>query len=77
MYIVYFFILASCPSDCSGHGICSTLADFSFFRGPDYDNSVVQAGDGLGTEYSHWDSGTQICQCDSGYFGPDCSLSKL
>jgi hypothetical protein len=66
----------SCPNDCSGHGSCITLRDLSIFSGPDYDNTVAGSGDGLGTEYQNWDGNSiTICDCDSSYFGSDCSLS--
>ena len=49
----------------------------SLLHGPDYDNSLVNAGDGDGPVYSNWDADSiQLCDCDAGYYGPDCSLSK-
>ena len=71
-----FSFIASCPNDCSGRGLCSSMKDYALFRGPDYDNSLANAGDGLGPDYTYWDAGIQICACDDGFIGPDCSLSK-
>jgi len=68
---------SSCPADCSGHGICSTIGDVSLYEGPDYDSTVTFAGDGLGPAYSNWDKNSiQLCECDPGFFGADCSLAK-
>jgi hypothetical protein len=48
------------------------------FDGPDYDNAVQFAGDGIGLEYTNWDKNSiTICNCDASYFGPDCSLGTL
>lgn len=67
----------SCPRDCSGHGSCSSLRDLSLFSGPDYDPRYQNSGDGLGIPYTNWDGeAIQMCECDPGYFGPDCSLSE-
>ena len=67
-----------CPNKCTGHGSCTTLKDMSLLYGPDYDNTLVNGGDGIGTEYSNWDSeSVMLCNCDSGFSGPDCSMSKL
>ncbi len=69
---------SKCPNACSGRGRCASLRDISVYRGPDYDTAVSTAGDGLGTEYKNWDKDSiQMCDCDYGFFGPDCSLSKL
>ncbi len=88
IYVIFYWLCcicicllftASCPSDCSGHGNCATLKDLSLFRGVDYDNSIIGAtGDGIGSVYSNWDAvSVTICECDAGYFGPDCSLRKF
>lgn len=67
----------ACPNDCSGHGICSLISDVSIFKGPDYDSTLALAGDGRGTEYTNWDKDSiQLCECDNGYFGSDCSIGK-
>lgn len=57
---------ASCPgypTSCSGHGVCKTIKQLAFS-----DNENV---------YSLWDKDkTMGCECDSGYYGPDCSLRQ-
>lgn len=71
------FTVGVCPDSCNGHGTCSTIKDLSLVRGPDYDNTLVNAGDGVGPSYSNWDADSlQLCDCDSGFFGADCSLSE-
>jgi hypothetical protein len=68
-------LIVSCPKDCSGHGTCSTIRDISVYVGPDYDSRAQQAGDGYGIPYTNWDGNSiQLCECDEGYFGTDCSL---
>lgn len=68
-----------CPGECSGHGDCRTMADVSKYEGIEDStfDSYSNNGFGIGTLYSNWDaSSVSLCDCDRGYFGPDCSLSK-
>lgn len=54
---------ASCPGypdSCSGHGVCKSIRQLA---SADYDNI-----------YELWDRDTTMgCECDAGFFGPDCS----
>lgn len=52
----------ACPNACSGHGKCLPLGELS--------TTVPLSGDA-------WEA-TQVqgCQCDPGYFGPDCSQRR-
>jgi len=55
---------ASCPTSaggvCSGHGVCSTIAEHAHNDNYNY--------------YKLWDKdSTMVCECDAGYYGPDCS----
>ena len=55
---------ASCPgypSSCSGHGVCKTI------------QQLAKADHG--NVYKLWDKDVSMgCECDAGYWGPDCSL---
>jgi len=57
---------ASCPgypASCSGHGVCKTISQL--------------AASAHGNVYSLWDQDkTMGCECDAGYYGPDCSLRQ-
>lgn len=57
---------ASCPgfpNSCSGHGVCKTIRQLA-----EADNGNV---------YQLWDKhSTMGCECDAGYFGPDCSQRR-
>lgn len=54
---------ASCPgypASCSGHGVCKTAKQLADADG--------------GNVYKLWNKdATMGCECDAGYFGPDCS----
>jgi len=54
---------ASCPgypSSCSGHGVCKSIKQLAEADG--------------GNVYKLWDKDvTMGCECDMGFFGPDCS----
>lgn len=51
-----------------------TMEDVASFFGQDYDPAVWNYGDGHGPTYAHWDRGARtLCNCNPGYFGPDCS----
>lgn len=50
----------ACPSGCSGHGSCRLLSELG----------AVRRGGG----YASWAADRiQVCACDGGYGGPDCS----
>lgn len=50
----------SCPNDCSGNGVCRTLRELP---------AVAASG------YTSWEADRlQVCACDAGFSGPDCSL---
>jgi hypothetical protein len=57
---------ASCPGypeSCSGHGVCKTIRQLANSDG--------------GNIYELWDRDvTMGCECDAGFFGPDCSLRQ-
>lgn len=57
----------SCPAFngevCSGHGVCSSARELA-----NLDNNI---------KYELWDRHfSHGCQCDAGYYGPDCSLRR-
>jgi hypothetical protein len=55
-----------------------SIADISVMEGPDYDNSVLHGGDGLGLAYTAWDKDlSSVCKCDNNFFAADCSMSKF
>ncbi|CAM9482805.1 unnamed protein product [Hapterophycus canaliculatus] len=51
---------ASCPNDCSGHGVCNTNREL--------------ASNDYGNVYELWDADISLaCDCDAGYGSYDCS----
>lgn len=57
----------SCPSSCSGHGTCETLAALAA-------DATLSVGGAVGRTYAQWDaSKIRACKCDGGYTGVDCS----
>lgn len=71
---------STCSNDCSGHGICRTLREVA--AGALSRRAVGGQGGNLllsgvreAFDYSLWDADKhQMCVCDSGYEGSDCSL---
>jgi len=54
---------ASCPNDCSGHGVCKNIRQI--------------AEDDASNYYELWDKyATLGCVCDAGYYGADCSARR-
>jgi hypothetical protein len=73
---------ATCPKDCSGHGVCRTMREIakgalnkrvsSSFAGHNRFSGVRTAFD-----YNLWDADkNQACVCDPGFSGVDCSLRQ-
>jgi hypothetical protein len=71
-----------CPNDCSGHGTCETMQEFTqeYYRGraePANKGDLVDQGaqrSAAAFPYNLWDRyKSQVCQCDPGYFGIDCA----
>ncbi len=72
---VYIALLGNCPKSCSARGSCYSMQDLAIYFGQDYDPAAYISGDGVGPVYSNWDaSSIMACNCELGYFGPDCSL---
>lgn len=58
-----------CPNDCSGHGVCNFIEDVT------KDGEDKRTGGATGRTYTLWDQEKiQVCQCDAGYEGHDCSI---
>ncbi|GMI56738.1 hypothetical protein ScalyP_jg5472, partial [Parmales sp. scaly parma] len=66
---------SDCPNDCSDNGVCMTIQDAGLYLGSDYSTVPGSVGgDGIGPKYTNWDhSSIGVCNCDMGFFGPDCS----
>lgn len=53
------------------------MLEMSILKGPDYFPTTDYSGNGQGMAYGNWDEDSiTLCNCDSGYFGVDCSLGK-
>ena len=71
----------TCPSDCSGHGVCRTASELaaggSKLSGRElgnYAGFIVESGVTAPFTYHVWDAlKTQACSCDYGWSGADCS----
>ena len=52
-----------------------TIQDAGLYLGQDYASAPGSTGgDGIGPKYTNWDhSSIGVCNCDPGFFGPDCS----
>jgi len=75
----YINCIGICPNHCNGHGVCMSIRDISVYKGPEYDTTylIPGAGNGLGMDYYNWERySVMMCNCDNGFFGPDCSLRK-
>lgn len=71
---------SSCPSDCSGHGVCRTLREIAAggLNKRLINNELgVRTYEGVQTAFAYnlWDADkAQACICDAGYTGYDCSM---
>lgn len=72
----------TCPSDCSGHGVCRTVEEIAagslnkklVDRGQSFD---IWSGVETSFTYNLWDGDkNQACVCDFGYSGFDCSMRE-
>ena len=81
----------TCPNNCSEHGTCMDMSDASILRSggmnaEEITTTIYSSNSSLldklpnslyQSPYVNWDAASiYMCTCDSGYFGPDCSLSK-
>ena len=71
---------ATCPNDCSGHGICSTVGEnaknglINNLKDSAYGQTSF-SGVTENVNYRLWDADKNTaCYCDPGYSGIDCSL---
>jgi hypothetical protein len=49
----------ACPNGCTGHGVCTPMSELPTLKASGYKSWEVDR--------------LQVCNCDGGYFGPDCS----
>jgi hypothetical protein len=64
----------SCPNDCSDNGLCMSLYRAGIDHGLDHTAGYSPGGDGVGFYYENWDAHkVQMCFCDWGRVGADCS----
>jgi len=70
---------STCPSDCSGHGLCRTLREvavgaLSRRATGGQGGNMNLAGVRVAFDYSLWDADKhQMCVCDAGFDGIDCT----
>jgi len=71
----------TCPSDCSGHGMCVTVGEVAESGAKSFVKSQygvsTYAGVLTAAHYHLWDEKKNTaCMCDTGYSGIDCSLRE-
>lgn len=72
----------TCPSDCSGHGMCRSVSDIASGQlNARFTDSAAGANSYAGVQspftYALWDAKKSFaCVCDAGYAGSDCSMRE-
>ena len=60
-----------------GNGVCTTMLASAAERAHHAQDTTTRYGAGSGFLYAGWEAEMQyVCQCDAGYFGPDCSMAS-